>query len=163
VTIRPSTDGDVAAMAEIYAYHVLHGTATFEIEPPGIAEMARRRSELERKSLPWIVAEIDHELVGYAYAGFHRARMAYRFTVEDSIYIHPSYLNQGFGGMLLRALIETCQERGFHQMIAVIGGSDNIASVRLHERYGFRHVGVLRAVGFKFGNWVDTVLMQRSL
>jgi phosphinothricin acetyltransferase len=161
--VRASTEADVPGIARIYAHHVRHGTATFEIDPPGDPEIARRRSEIERGGLPYLVAESEHGLVGYAYAGIYRPRIAYRFTVEDSIYVHPGHIGNGIGRVLLAELIATCEQRGLRQMVAVIGDSGNVASVRVHESFGFRHVGVLRGVGFKFGRWLDTVLMQRSL
>lgn len=162
VQVRPATDEDIAAIAAIYAHHVRHGAATFEMEPPPEAEMAHRRQEIVARGLPYLVAERGHMTVGYAYAGLYRPRPAYRFTVEDSIYLHPNCLGQGIGPLLLGRLIEQCTERGCRQMVAVIGDR-SAASVRLHERFHFRTVGVLEAVGFKLGRWVDTVLMQRAL
>ncbi len=161
--IRVSSDADVAAITEIYAHHVRHGTASFEIDPPEVEEMRRRRLAIEARGLPYIVAESDNVVVGYAYAGPYRSRVAYRFTVENSIYVHPGHLGRGVGRALLSKLIDACQECGCRQMVAIIGDSSNVASVRLHEKFGFRHVGVLQAVGFKFERWLDTVLMQRSL
>jgi|SRR5436309_3122526 len=161
--IRVSSDADVAAITEIYAHHVRHGTASFEIDPPDVEEMGRRRLAIEARGLPYIVAESDNVVVGYAYAGPYRSRVAYRFTVENSIYVHPGHLGRGVGRALLSKLIDACQECGCRQMVAIIGDSSNVASVRLHEKFGFRHVGVLQAVGFKFERWLDTVLMQRSL
>jgi L-amino acid N-acyltransferase YncA len=161
--IRPSADGDMEAMASIYAHHVLHGAASFEIAPPGAGEMGRRRAAVLKHGLPWLAAELDGRVAGYAYAGPYRPRPAYRFTVEDSVYVDPACTGRGIGGLLLSGLIALSEQAGARQMIAVIGDSGNRASIRLHERFGFRHVGVLRAVGFKFGRWVDTVLMQRAL
>ncbi|HZT30614.1 MAG TPA: GNAT family N-acetyltransferase [Bryobacteraceae bacterium] len=163
VLVRPASDTDLPAITAIYAHHVRHGTATFEIDPPDLAEMTRRRAELERRGLPYLVAESDGLVAGYAYAGVYRPRVAYRFTVENSIYVHPGHQGQGIGRVLLPALIEACEQRGLRQMVAVIGDRNNLASIRLHERFGFRHVGVLENVGFKFGRWLDTVLMQRAL
>lgn len=163
VAIRAANDDDIAAVTRIYAHYVRHSTATFETEPPNVQEMLRRTTDITQRNLPYLVAERDGAVLGYAYAVPYRPRKAYRFTVEDSIYIHPECLGQGLGRALLPALIEACEQRGARQMIAVIGGSDNAASIRLHERLGFRHAGVLRAVGFKFGRWLDTILMQRSL
>jgi L-amino acid N-acyltransferase YncA len=161
--VRIANDGDVAAITEIYAHYVLHSTATFEIEPPDAAEMARRRADVQQKKFPYLVAELNGVVVGYAYATPYRPRKAYRFTVEDSVYIHSEHTSKGLGKLLLAALIEECMQRGVHQMIAVIGGSDNAASVRLHERFGFCHAGILKSVGFKFDRWLDTTLMQKSL
>ncbi len=161
--IRPSKDDDVAAIADIYAHHVLHGTASFEIEPPDREEIARRRWEVIRKGLPYDVAEWDGVVVGYAYAAPYRPRLAYRFTVEDSVYVHPGYARRGIGRALLGSVIAQCEQLGYGQMIAVIGGSDNLASISLHEAFGFSHAGTLRSVGFKFDRWLDTVLMQRAL
>lgn len=161
--IRSAAGADDSAIAAIYAHHVLRGTATFEIDPPDAPEIARRRLEVERRDLPYLVAEVNGQILGYAYAGQYRPRAAYRFTVENSVYIHPEHLRRGLGRILLRALIGACERRGCRQMIAVIGDSANTASIRLHESFEFRHIGVLRAVGFKFGRWLDTVLMQRSL
>jgi L-amino acid N-acyltransferase YncA len=163
VTIRASSAHDVAAIAEIYAHYVRHSTATFETEPPDVAEMARRRADTNQRNLPYLVAEQDGVVIGYAYAVPYRRRKAYRFTVEDSIYVHPDHTGQGLGAILLPALVEACVKRGARQMIAVIGGNDNAASIRLHEKFGFRHTGVFQSVGFKFGRWLDTVLMQRAL
>ena len=163
IQVRVSSDTDVAAITEIYAHHVRHGTGSFEIEPPDAEEIARRRLDIEARGLPYIVAESDNVVVGYAYAGPYRPRVAYRFTVENSVYVHPGHLGRGVGRALLSTLIDACQKCGCRQMVAVIGDSNNIASIRLHENFGFRHVGVLQAVGFKFGRWLDTVLMQRSL
>ena len=161
--LRASRDGDVPAIADIYAHHVRTGTASFETEPPDATEISRRRSAVIERGLPWLVAESDGVVVGYAYAGPYRPRAAYRFTVEDSIYIHPDHAGQGIGTRLLPRLIAECQNVGCREMIAVIGDSDNHASVRLHEKFGFRLVGVLEGVGFKFDRWLDTVLMQRRL
>ena len=161
--IRPALDADLLAIQAIYAHHVLTGLATFEINPPGVEEIARRRSDILGRGLPYLVAEIDGAVAGYAYAGAYRPRPAYQYTVEDSVYIHPGHQRRGLGRMLLTELISRCQAADRRQMIAVIGDSANAASIKLHEAMGFRHVGVLEGVGFKFGRWVDTVLMQRTL
>jgi L-amino acid N-acyltransferase YncA len=161
--IRLATTDDTAQIAAIYAHHVLHGTGTFEIEPPDVDEINRRRSEIVQHGLPYLVAVRDERVVGYAYAGLYRPRPAYRHTVEDSVYVDPAETGCGIGKLLLPALIDACEGAGRRQMIAVIGDSGNIASIRLHERFGFRDAGVLRSVGFKFGQWLDTVLMQRPL
>jgi phosphinothricin acetyltransferase len=161
--VRTATADDVAQIAAIYAHHVLHGTATFEIDPPDIEEIARRRLEIEQAGLPFLVAASGDRVLGYAYAGPYRPRPAYRYTVEDSIYIDPAEIGHGLGKLLMPELIAACEKAGSRQLIAVIGDTDNLASVRLHERFGFRHSGVFRAVGFKFDRWLDTVLMQRKL
>ncbi len=161
--IRTAGKLDIPAITEIYAHHVRHGAATFEIEPPDCSEMDRRRLEILSKGLPYLVIEIDGLVAGYAYASPYRPRPAYRFTVEDSIYIHPGFLARGLGHLLLGRLIELCEAEGNRQMIAVIGDSGNAASIRLHQRFGFRRAGVLEAVGRKFGRWIDTVIMQRVL
>jgi L-amino acid N-acyltransferase YncA len=164
VPVRPALEADMPAIAEIYAHHVLHGAATFEIVPPDAVEMTRRWREVEARGLPWLVAGAAGAAVtGYAYATPYRSREAYRFTVENSVYIDPGHLGEGIGTALLAALIEKCEAGSWRQMVAVIGDRNNSASVRLHEKLGFAHIGVLQAVGFKFGRWVDTVLMQRSL
>ena len=161
--IRPAAAGDLAAITAIYAHHVLHGTASFETEPPAVEEMARRQAAVVACGLPYCVAETDGRVVGYAYAGPYRPRAAYRFTVEDSVYLHPEWMGRGIGRRLLDAVIRASAEAGARQMIAIIGDSVNAASIRLHESAGFRHAGVLRDVGFKFGRWLDTVLMQKEL
>jgi len=161
--IRPATDADLAAIVEIYTYYVLNGTATFEIEPPDHAEIARRWAEVEARGLPYLVAELEGLTMGYAYAVPYRPRRAYRFTVEHSIYIHPAHTGHGLGRLLMPVLIDSCERWGARQMIAVIGGSDNIASIRFHRSFGFRPAGTLQSVGFKFGRWLDSVLMQRDL
>lgn len=160
---RPSTEADAPAIAAIYAHYVLNSTATFELDPPDVEEIGKRRRHVLDRGLPHLVVESDGAVLGYAYSSPYRPRKAYRFTVEDSIYIHPEYTRKGFGRLLLAALIEGCEPAGFRQMVAVIGGADNLASIRLHEHFGFRHAGVLRAIGFKLGRWADTVLMQRAL
>jgi L-amino acid N-acyltransferase YncA/putative methionine-R-sulfoxide reductase with GAF domain len=161
--IRTATELDVPAITEIYAHHVRHGAATFEIEPPDCAEVERRRMAVLSQGLPYLVAETDGHITGYAYATRYRTRAAYRFTVEDSVYIHPDYRARGLGRILLDRLIELCNAEGCRQMIAVIGDSSNVASIRIHERLGFRRVGVLESVGRKFGRWIDVVIMQRAL
>jgi L-amino acid N-acyltransferase YncA len=163
VTIRPSREEDVAAIAAIYGHHVVHGVASFEEVPPTEAEMARRRAEIVARGLPYLVAERGGRVVGYCYAGPYRPRIGYRYSVEDSIYIDPDEVGRGLGRRLLGAVIEQTTALGYRQMIAVIGGSDTWPSIRLHERLDFERVGTLPAVGFKFGAWVDTVLMQRTL
>ena len=164
VAIRPAKTSDIPAITRIYAHAVEHGTASFELTPPDEAEMARRMNDLTGKGYPYLAAEIEGVLAGYAYAGPYRARPAYRLTVEDSVYIAPDRHRRGIGRALLAALIEAAAARGFRQMIAVIGDSPRqAASIGLHEALGFRHVGILQDVGFKHGRWLDSVLMQREL
>jgi L-amino acid N-acyltransferase YncA len=163
IFIRPSRDDDVAAITTIYGHHVLNGIASFEEVAPGRDEMARRRNELVTRGLPYLVAEREGSVVGYCYAGPYRARVGYRFSLEDSIYIDPGEVGRGIGRALLAELIERSAELGYRQMVAVIGGSETLPSIRLHAALGFTHVGVLTAIGFKFGRWVDSVLMQRPL
>jgi L-amino acid N-acyltransferase YncA len=162
-TIRPSRDDDVAAIAAIYGHHVLHGLASFEEAPPAVDEMGRRRDEIVARGLPYLVAEQNGRVVGYCYASPFRTRSAYRFTLEDSIYIDAAEVGRGIGRALLEPLLARSAELGYRQMVAVIGGSDSVPSIRLHERLGFARTGLLPAIGFKFGQWVDTVLMQRAL
>jgi phosphinothricin acetyltransferase len=163
VIIRPAVPGDIEAITRIYANAVLHGTASFEIAPPDEAEMLRRQAALLDNGYPYFAAEIGGIVAGYAYAGPYRARPAYRWSVEDSVYVAPDMHRKGIGALLLRALIAASTQRGYRQMIAVIGDSAQIASIAVHERAGFNHVGTLRSVGFKHGKWLDTVLMQRAL
>jgi phosphinothricin acetyltransferase len=161
--IRPALKTDLAAIASIYSHYVRNSTSTFEIEPPGISEMTRRWSEIATKGFPYLVADISGAVAGYAFAGPYRTRRAYRFTVEDSVYVHPDHVGRGIGRALLGAVIDGCRAAGSQQMIAIIGDSANIASVRLHAAHEFRTVGTLESVGLKFGRWVDTVIMQRAL
>jgi len=161
--IRPAELRDVAAIADIYDEAVRHGTASFEIEPPGKTEMDRRYDALRAGGYPFLVAEVDSSVIGYAYAGPYRSRPAYHWTVEDSIYIAPQSQGRGAGRALLRRLLVDAQACGFRQMIAVIGDSANKGSIELHRAAGFRLVGTFENVGYKFGQWLDSVLMQRSL
>ncbi|HVY14735.1 MAG TPA: GNAT family N-acetyltransferase [Rhodopila sp.] len=161
--IRPALDDDVPAIAAIYADHVRHGFASFETDPPTTAEIARRRAALLDQGYPYLVATLDGAVAGYAYAGPYRPRAAYRDTVENSVYLHPDRIGSGLGTALLSALIAACEDRGFRQMVAVVGDSGNHRSVRLHQRLGFRLVGTLESVGHKHGRWLDTVLLQRAL
>jgi L-amino acid N-acyltransferase YncA len=163
IPIRPAAAHDIAAITDIYADAVRHGTASFEIDPPGPDEMMRRFEALGAGGFPYLVAELKGAVVGYAYAGPYRARPAYRFTVEDSIYLAASARRRGIGRALLARLIEDAQRRGFRQMIAVIGDSDQPASIALHAAAGFRLIGTFAAVGYKFDRWLDSVLMQRPL
>lgn len=163
IVLRPAEVPDLAVLAAIYAGHVLSGTASFEEQPPDEAEFVRRWSAVTDLGLPYLVACEDARLLGYAYAAPYRPRSAYRFTVEDSIYLDPAAFGRGIGRRLLSAVIERATAAGKRQMLAVIGDSANEASVRLHARLGFRPVGSFRSVGLKFGRWLDTVLMQREL
>jgi phosphinothricin acetyltransferase len=163
VIIRAAAASDMDAIATIYAHHVNHGTATFEAEAPDSNEIARRWSEVTAKGLPWLVADDGSEVVGYAYSGPYRSRLAYRHTAEDSIYVRADRLGTGLGRLLMPALIDATKACGMRQMIAVIGDSGNQASIHLHRRFGFQDAGLLKDVGFKFGRWLDTVFLQRSL
>jgi L-amino acid N-acyltransferase YncA len=163
ISIRPATPADIPAITRIYAHAVLRGTATFELDPPDEAEMTRRMKALLDGGFPYIVAENGGALAGYAYAGPYRARPAYRFSVEDSIYVDPNTHRRGLGRALLTRLIEEAERRSFRQMIAVIGDSTNAPSIEVHRALGFRMVGNFENVGFKFGRWLDSVLMQREL
>jgi phosphinothricin acetyltransferase len=161
--LRPARAGDIPAITRIYAYAVKNGTASFELEPPDEAEMARRQRALFDGGYPYLVAEIDGVVAGYAYAGAYRTRPAYRFSVEDSIYVDPAAQRRGLGRLLLERLITDAEARGFRQMIAVIGDSAQIPSIELHRALGFRMIGAIENVGYKFDRWLDTVLMQRAL
>lgn len=163
--IRPAVPADIPAIAEIYAHAVVNGTASWELEPPGEAELQRRMEALLAGGYPYLAAERGGALLGYAYAGAYRPRAAYRATVEDSIYIAPQAQGTGVGRFLLDALMTECTARGFRQMIAVIGDGTgaSIGSRRLHERAGFRMIGVAEKVGFKHGRWLDQLLMQKEL
>ena len=163
VVIRSSKAGDVPAIAEIYGYHVLNGLASFELLAPSADEMAKRRADVIGRKFPYLVAEVDGRVIGYAYASLYRTRPAYRHTLENSIYIHKEFAGLGIGRRLLDALIEASEKAGCRQMIAVIGDSANKASIKLHAACGFRRTGTLKAVGFKFGRWVDSVIMQRAV
>jgi L-amino acid N-acyltransferase YncA len=161
--VRPSRDDDIATIAAIYGHHVLNGLASFEEVPPEVEEMARRRRDILARGLPYLVAEAGGRVLGYSYAGPFRPRVGYRFSLEDSIYVDPDTVGRGVGRALLSAVLARCEELGYRQMIAVIGGSETLPSIRLHAALGFTHVGVFTGIGFKFGRWVDTVLMQRTL
>ncbi|MGZ5872987.1 MAG: N-acetyltransferase family protein [Bradyrhizobium sp.] len=161
--IRPAVSADLSSITEIYEHAVRFGTATFELIPPDLAEMTRRFETLVDGGFPYIVAAIEGRVVGYAYAGAYRPRPAYRFTVENSVYLQPAIHRRGIGQQLLQRLIAECEARGFRQMIAVIGDSANAASIGVHSRCGFQMIGTHPKVGFKFGRWLDTVMMQRAL
>jgi L-amino acid N-acyltransferase YncA len=164
VTIRPATLADIAGVQPIYAHYVEATTATFEEVAPTLAEMQRRFADITGHGLPYLVAEdADGRIAGFSYASPFRTRSAYRFTVEDSVYVDPEARRGGIGRALLMTLAERCTEIGYRQMVAVIGGNANAASIALHIRCGFRQVGLMPAVGFKFGRWIDSVRMQRAL
>ena len=161
--IRPSVAADLPAITRIYAHAVTHGTGTFELDPPDEATMADRRAAVLANGLPWLVAERDGAVLGYAYANHFRPRRAYRFCVEDSIYLDESARGQGAGRLLLAELMARCEARGARQMLAVIGDSSNAGSIGVHRACGFEPTGVLKSAGWKFGRWLDVVMMQRSL
>lgn len=161
--IRNALEADVAEIQRIYAHHVRHGAASFEEEPPPVEEIARRRADILAHGLPYLVAEIDGAVAGYCYASPYRTRSAYRYTLENSVYIRHDRVGGGLGHRLMSELIARCAAGGWRQMVAVIGDSGNLPSIRLHERLGFERVGVLRSVGYKFARWTDSVLMQREL
>jgi L-amino acid N-acyltransferase YncA len=163
VEIRPTQQSDLPAITAVYEQAVLTGTATFELEPPDLAEMTRRFRSLSDGGFPYFTALLDGRVAGYAYAGPYRPRPAYRFTVENSVYLDPISHRRGIGLRLMQELIPACEARGFRQMIAVIGDSANAASVGLHTRCGFQVIGTHPNVGLKFGRWLDTVMMQLPL
>jgi len=163
ILVREAEDRDFGAIQAIYAHAVLHGLATFEEVPPSVEELLRRRADILRLGLPYLTAELAGQVVGYSYAGPFRTRSAYRYTVEDTVYVAQEMHGRGIGRALLSALIARCEAGPWRQMIAVIGDTGNAASIALHHGLGFRHAGTLDATGFKFGRWVDTVLMQRAL
>jgi phosphinothricin acetyltransferase len=160
---RDSQGADLIHIHAIYAHHVLHGLASFEEVAPSLDEMAARRRDVLVKGLPHVVAKVDGVVLGYAYANHYRPRSAYRFTLEDSVYIGKDAIGRGIGRQLLAHIIERCGSLGYRQMIAVIGDSGHKPSIGLHEQAGFRRIGILPSVGFKFDRWVDSVLMQRPL
>lgn len=163
IQIRDSRDTDIAQIQTIYAHHVRHGSASFELEPPDLHEIARRRADVLANEFPYLVAVRGEDVLGYAYVNYFRTRPAYRFSVENSIYVREGIRRQGVGRALLEALIARCESCGVRQLVAVIGDSANTGSIGLHAACGFRFAGVLRASGWKFDRWVDTVLMQREL
>jgi len=163
VIVRAATAGDADALAAIYGHHVLHGFGTFETEPPDADWMDGRRREIQGLGLPYVVAERDGRVLGYAYAGPFRPRPGYRFTVEDSVYVAPDAIGLGVGRAMLTKVIEACEAFGVRQVIAVIGDSGNAASIGLHRTLGFEDAGVGKSLGFKHGRWVDIVWMQKSL
>jgi L-amino acid N-acyltransferase YncA len=161
--IRPATTADLPTVTEIYEHAVRYGTATFELIPPDLAEMTRRFRALVDGGFPYLVAELDDGVAGYAYAGPYRPRPAYRFTVENSVYLDPAIHRRGIGLQLMQRLIAECEARGFRQMIAVIGDSANAGSIGVHTKCGFQMIGTHPHVGLKFGRWLDTVMMQLAL
>ncbi len=161
--IRDSLAQDLPAITAIYAHWVMHGRASFELDPPDLAEMTRRRDAVLAGGYPYLVAEAAGEVLGYAYASLYRARPAYRFTVENSVYVRPGGARQGAGRALLDTLVQRCADAGFRLMIAVIGDSANAPSIGLHSAAGFQPAGVLPGTGWKHGQWVDTVLMTRAI
>ncbi|WP_345945693.1 N-acetyltransferase family protein [Sodalis sp. dw_96] len=163
IVIDDAAEADMAAIREIYAWHVINGIASFETEPPSLDVMLARRTSVLEKGLPWLAAKQDGQVLGYCYLGLYRTRYAYRFTVEDSVYIHPDLGGQGIGSRLLADVIKRAERGGWRQMLAIIGNSENTGSIRLHEKLGFSQTGIMTAVGFKHGRWIDTLLMQRTL
>lgn len=161
--IRPATAADLPAITEVYAWNVLNGTGTFELEPPDLAEMTRRHADVTGKGLPWLVAVVDGRVLGYAYANHFRPRKAYRFCLEDSVYLAREAQGKGLGKRLMTELLARCTALGARQMLAVIGDSANKGSIGLHASLGFQHTGILKSSGWKFGAWRDVVLMQLAL
>ena len=163
LAIRPCTEADIAAVTAIYAHHVLHGTGTFETEPPSPSDMAARRADVLSRNLPYLVADEDGEVLGFAYCNWFKPRPAYRFSAEDSIYVSESARGKGLGAKLLAALSQAAEAAGVRKLIAVIGDSANAGSIGVHRSQGFSHVGVLKDCGWKFGEWRDVVLMEKVL
>jgi phosphinothricin acetyltransferase len=163
ISIRSCCPADLEAVTQVYGWNVLNGTGTFELEAPDLAEMTRRHADVTSKGLPWLVAELKDKVVGYAYATHFRPRRAYRFCLEDSIYLVPEAQGLGVGKRLLNELLAQCEALGARQMLAVIGDSANAGSIGLHASLGFAHTGVLKSSGWKFNAWRDVVLMQRAL
>lgn len=161
--VRPAAPQDLSAIQSIYAYHVLHGLASFEEEPPAVEEMRRRFEDVTGRGLPYLAAEENGEVLGYGYCALYRSRSAYRFTLEDSIYVKNGRQGKGIGKALLAELILRCEKLKYRQIIAVIGDSANAASIAVHASLGFVRAGNLRSTGYKFGRWVDSVLMQRPI
>ncbi len=161
--VREAQEADLPSVEAIYAHHVRTGLASFEIEPPDLAEIRRRFRAIREGGLPYLVAELEGRIAGFAYAGPYRSRPAYRYTLEDSVYVAPEAQRRGVGSALLSGLIRSAEAMGYRRMIAVVGGSGHEASIAVHLKHGFSHAGTLRSVGFKFGRWVDTVLLERPL
>ena len=163
IAIRACEESDMGAVTEIYRHHVLNSPATFELDPPSLQEMLARRRTIVDGGFIYLVAEREAEIVGYAYVSTYRARPAYRFTVENSVYIRPGYERRGLGRMLVQALLKECAKKPIRQVVAVIGDSANAASIELHRDLGFAMIGTFRSVGYKFGRWLDSVLMQKEI
>ena len=163
ITIRTATLADVPAIFEIYSYHVVYGLASWELSSPSPEEFQNRFKAIIKKGFPFFIAKMDGVVAGYTYANSYRPRQGYLYTVENSVYVHPEYQRRNLGYLLLNHLIKVCEDLGYRQMIAVIGDSGNISSIRLHKKSGFRHIGILPSIGFKHGRWIDSVLMQRPL
>ena len=163
MVLRSAVDADLAAIQAIYAHWVTRGTGSFELEAPSLDEMTRRRADVLAKGLPYLVAAADRQVIGYAYANWFRPRPAYRFSVENSVYVHAEARRGGIARLLMIELLARCETAGARQMVAVIGDSANASSVGLHSALGFRPIGVLQSTGWKFDRWLDTVLMQRAL
>jgi phosphinothricin acetyltransferase len=163
LTLRPSNDDDVAAITVIYGHHVLHGTGTFETDPPSEADMKARRADVLGKGLPYLVAEQHGRVLGFAYCQWFKPRPAYRFSAEDSIYLHPDAAGQGIGKQLLAELVRQAEAVGIRKLIAVIGDSANAGSIGVHRAAGFTQAGVIQSCGWKFGRWLDIVLMERAV
>lgn len=161
--IRPSRDEDLPAITRIYGHHVLHGTGTFETTPPSVEDMTARRADVLGKQLPWLVVEDDGQVLGFAYGNWFKPRPAYRFSVEDSIYLAPEAAGRGLGKALLAELLAVLERGGTRKVMAVIGDSANAGSVGVHKALGFEHVGVVQSCGWKFERWLDIVLMQKTL
>jgi phosphinothricin acetyltransferase len=163
VQLRAATPDDIGEIHAIYSHHVLKGLASFEEEPPSAAELRRRFDDVSGRGLPYLVADFGGTVAGYGYCSLYRSRSAYRYTLEDSVYVRPDAQGRGVGRALLAELIRRCEALGYRELVAIIGDSANAASIGLHESEGFLRVGTLRSVGFKFGRWVDSVIMQRPL
>ena len=163
LTLRPSTDADVPSITAIYAHHVLHGTGTFETTPPTEQDMANRRLDVLGRGLPYLVAEQGGRILGFAYCQWFKPRPAYRYSAEDSIYLHPDAAGQGIGKQLLAALVHQAEAAGIRKLIAVIGDSANAGSIGVHRSLGFDKVGTIQSCGWKFGRWLDIVLMEKAI
>ncbi|QUD87703.1 GNAT family N-acetyltransferase [Phenylobacterium montanum] len=161
--VRAATAADAPALAAIYGHHALNGFGTFEEHPPSTEEMASRLAAVQARGLPYLAAEVDGQVAAFAYAGPFRLRTAYRYTVEDSVYVAPGHQGQGLGKLVLGRVIQACEAMGLRQMLAVIGDSENAGSIGVHASLGFRHAGVMQAVGYKKGRWLDVVIMQLAL
>lgn len=162
-SVRDLAEKDLEAVTRIYEHHILHGTGTFDETPLSLHEMRERYEKVRAQGLPWLVAEENGAVIGYAYAMLFHARFGWRFTLEDSVYVDPAHHRRGAGGALLSELLTRCEAQGYRQMIAAIGDSSNHGSIGLHRALGFEDAGIYKSVGLKFGRWLDVVLMQRSL